>query len=241
MGSARSSNSRRAGGRNSSLELLPELGQTAGKPARDRPGRQFELLADRLVALITTEEAVEQIGTGIAELVQGLADGHRVVELGKGVVEAGRRQLLIGRLRTCCLAQAIKAEVPGQLGQPGLDRRVVAQLAQALVGARKDLLEDVLGVVLGKPKALDRDRVDVSREAFDELPPSRFVAVPAAGDELRVGQGCAHADATPDSEASRAPTTESATSRLVACPVTAAMNSSRSSASSFVSSAAVTV
>ena len=68
-------------------------------------------------------------------------------------------------------AQRVDAETPRQLGEPRADRVVVAQLVELLVRAREHFLEDVLGVVLWQAKPLDDDRVDVAREAVDELAP----------------------------------------------------------------------
>src|SRR6266516_1145258 len=82
----------------------------------------------------------------------------------------------------------VDAEPPRELGQPGLNRRVVAQAVEVLVGAREDLLEDILGGVLGEPETLDGDRVDVAREPFDELAPGVLISGPATGDELGSGQ-----------------------------------------------------
>ena len=58
-----------------------------------------------------------------------------------------------------------------------------------LVGTREDFLEDVLRVIAARPKPLRRDRVDVAREAVDELVPGALVARAAAGDELGIRQG----------------------------------------------------
>ena len=63
---------------------------------------------------------------------------------------------------------------------------------QVLVRAGEDLLEDVLGVGRGQPVRLNGDRVDVAREALDELAPGIVVACAAAGDELCVRFGNLH-------------------------------------------------
>ena len=61
-----------------------------------------------------------------------------------------------------------------------------------LVDAREDVLEHVLGIVRRKPERLDGDRVDVAREALDELVPRGLVAGTAARDDFGVGGGGDH-------------------------------------------------
>ena len=56
------------------------------------------------------------------------------------------------------------------------------------VHPREDVLEDVLGVLLREPETANRDRVDVAREALDELVPGLGVALATARDELGVGE-----------------------------------------------------
>src|SRR5262249_44739895 len=81
-------------------------------------------------------------------------------------------------------AQLVDADAPRELRDPRLDRLVAAQGVEPLVDLRKDLLEDVLGVVVAQPEALRRDRVDVAREALDELGPRAFIPGAATGDKL---------------------------------------------------------
>ena len=97
------------------------------------------------------------------------------------------RRLLAGRGPT-----HIDAEPPRQLGEPRLDRLVLAQVAQPLVGAREYFLVDVFRVGIAETEALNRDRVDVTGEAVDELAPGVLVAVTAAGDQLcvRLARSC---------------------------------------------------
>src|SRR2546427_1621126 len=57
-----------------------------------------------------------------------------------------------------------------------------------LVRAREHFLEDVLGVRLRQPECLDRDRVDITREALDEIRPGLLVSRPAPRDELTVAE-----------------------------------------------------
>ena len=75
----------------------------------------------------------------------------------------------------------------GQLREPRPDRAVVAQPVELLVGAREDLLEGVLGGMLGERERAREDRVHVAGEALDEQLPGVVVARAAAGDELGVG------------------------------------------------------
>ena len=107
------------------------------------------------------------------------------------VVDA-RRLGDLARLLARAGANRVEAEPPRQLGEPGPDRGVVAELRQVLVRAGEHLLEHVLGVRLGQAERLDRDRVDVAREALDELAPRVVVSRAAAGDELCVGFGDWH-------------------------------------------------
>src|SRR5262249_12312362 len=90
--------SRPAWGLISSLETLTELAEAARDPARDRPGRDPELLADRPVALVAAEEAVEHLLALLRELAERLAHGERLVEVLHRLLDAGR--LEIGRLVT---------------------------------------------------------------------------------------------------------------------------------------------
>ena len=97
----------------------------------------------------------------LGRLAQGLTDRERLVELRHRLVGARGldvlRRGLPGRR-----AQPVDAEPPRQLAEPGADCLVVAELVQPLVGAREDLLEHVLGVVVRKSEGLDRDRVHVA-------------------------------------------------------------------------------
>ena len=86
--------------------------------------------------------------------------------------------------------ESVDAHPPGQLRDPGPDRLVLAQALEPLVDAREDLLEDVLCVVLREAEALDRDRVDVPREALDELAPSVAVTFATPRNEAGVAELC---------------------------------------------------
>ncbi len=81
----------------------------------------------------------------------------------------------------------VDTEPPGELGDPGPDRLVLAQPVEVLVHAGKHLLEHILGVVLGQPEALNGDGVHIPREAVDELTPRLFLTRAAAGHEAGVG------------------------------------------------------
>jgi hypothetical protein len=81
--------------------------------------------------------------------------------------------------------QAVNADAPGELGDPGLDRLVIAEGVEPFVDLGEDLLEDVLGVVIPQPEPLRGDRVHVTREPLDEFRPRLLVAVAATSDELR--------------------------------------------------------
>jgi hypothetical protein len=116
----------------------------------------------------------------------------RCLELGDQIVCGdARERVFVGGLLPRARPEAIDAQTPRELTDPGADGLVVAQIAKPLVDAREDLLEDVLRVVLGKPERLGCDRVDVPREPIDECAPGCLVAAPTAVDELRVGWFCA--------------------------------------------------
>ena len=101
-------------------------------------------------------------------------------------VEAGRLDVLVcGRLAARA-PERVDAEAPRELREPGPDRAVVAEPVEVLVGAGEDLLEDVLGVARLQPEALHADRVDVAREALDELGPGLVAPFAAARDQFRV-------------------------------------------------------
>ena len=57
------------------------------------------------------------------------------------------------------------------------------------IDAGEDVLEDVLGVVLGQAEPVRADRIHVTREPLDELVPGLRVTAPAPCDELRVRNG----------------------------------------------------
>ena len=101
-----------------------------------------------------------------------LVDRQRLVELRERLVELARLHLLHRRLASA-RAQAVDAGAAGQLGEPRAEGLVVPQPVEMGVDAREDVLEDVLRVVLGEAEALRADRVDVAREALDELVPGR--------------------------------------------------------------------
>ena len=84
-------------------------------------------------------------------------------------------------------AEAVDAEPAGERGEPGPERVVVPERAQALVRPGEGLLEDVLGVRVGKPEGLG-DREDVAGVALDDEAPGLVVAGAAARDELGVGE-----------------------------------------------------
>ena len=80
------------------------------------------------------------------------------------VVDAARHGLRVDDLLAGAGTEPVDAEPARQLAEPGPDGLVVAQLAEMLVGAGEDLLEDLLGVLLAQPEGLAADRVDVARE-----------------------------------------------------------------------------
>src|SRR5437870_2268112 len=133
----------------SSLEFLAQLDKAARNTAGDRARGQLERLADRSIGLVAGEEAVEDLAAVLGQ------PGHRFVDV-ECLVDPRERILvrvclqlcLVGCLLSRARAQAVDADTPGELGDPGLDRLVAAERVEPLVDLRKDLLEDVPGVVL---------------------------------------------------------------------------------------------
>src|SRR5215510_2367331 len=170
----------------SSLERVSKLDQTAGDPARDRSGGQLERFSDRAIGLVAGEEAVEDLAAVLGQCRHRVVDVERLVDPRQRVfVGIGCLFGLVSCLFSRAGAKAVDADASGELGEPGLDRLVVAKRVEPLVDLGEDLLEDVLGVVLGEPKALRRDRVDISGEPLDESGPRVLVAFAATGDKLR--------------------------------------------------------
>jgi aquaporin TIP len=145
-----------------------------------------ERVPDRAVALVPREETVENLLAVAGEDGERLVHGERVVQARKGVFGDVCR-LFFRDLLTRRGALRVDAEAPRELREPGFDRLIVAQIAQALVGAREHLLEHVLGVGLPEAEALDGNCVHVPGEAVDELAPGILVAGAAARDKLCVG------------------------------------------------------
>src|SRR5207249_2881234 len=113
---SRSSTTRRPRPSGSSLQLGPQLPEAARDAARDRPGRQLERVADRPVALVAAEEALEDLPARVADRLQGGAHRQRLVQRRQGLVHP--RRLEIVELRgpfAPAAAQAVDAEPPRQL------------------------------------------------------------------------------------------------------------------------------
>src|SRR6185295_1383509 len=127
---------RRVGVRISSLEDFPQLPETAGDAAGDRPGRDVERIPDRLIALVTREEAVEDLLTMLGKVSERLVHGEGVVEAFEGVVEVARLELIVRDLLARAGAQVVDAKAAGELRDPGPDRLVLAQPLEMLVSAR---------------------------------------------------------------------------------------------------------
>src|SRR4051812_16544541 len=83
-----------------SLQNLPQLGQAARDPACDRAGRQVERLADRAVALIPAEEAVEDLATWLTHGFEALTDVHSLVEPRERLIQGALLLELLLRLLT---------------------------------------------------------------------------------------------------------------------------------------------
>src|SRR3954469_9651401 len=177
---------RLCGDRFSSLEPVTELDEAAGDPACDRSGGQLERLADRPIRLVAGKEAAEDLAAVVGQAGHRLMDVERLVDPSDRVlVGVGCKLALLGCLLARARPQPVDAGPAGELREPRLDGLVATERVEPLVGFREDLLEDVLGVLVAKPKALTRDRVDVTGETLDESGPGRLVACAATGDELR--------------------------------------------------------
>src|SRR5205814_8750943 len=122
--------------------------EAARDAARDRPGRQLERVADRPVALVAAEEALEDLPARVADRLQAGAHRQRLVQRRQGLVHP--RRLEIVELRGAfapAAAQAVDAAPPRQLADPGPDRLLPAQAVEVLVDAGAHRLGDVLLVV----------------------------------------------------------------------------------------------
>ena len=162
--------------------MLAELRKAARDAAGDRSRGQAEELADRPVALVPREEPVEDLPALLGQFGERLVHRQRLVQALERVLRDVGLGLLLELLARRG-AQMVDAEPACELGQPGLNGRVVAEPVEVLVGAGEDLLEDVLGRVLRESEALNGNRVDVAREPLDECAPRFVVAAAAAGDE----------------------------------------------------------
>src|SRR5207249_4519861 len=136
--------------------------------ACDRAGREVKRLADRAIALVAREEAVEDLPAVLRERRQRLVDRERLVERVQRLIQ---RPFLdrLGRLLAPAGPQPVNAQPARQLREPGPECLVVTQLPKTLVHAGEALLEDVLRVRLPEPESPDRDGVDVSRVVLDQV------------------------------------------------------------------------
>ena len=126
-------------------------------------------------------------------LGEGLVNRKRLLEHRHRLVAPGTLELLLAcRPLARRRAEPIDTQAAGELPEPGPDGRVVTEPIEVFVGTRKDLLEDVLGVRLRQAKGLDRDRVDIAREALDEIRPNLLVTGPASRDKLAIAERRRH-------------------------------------------------
>src|SRR3954463_10865736 len=92
----------------SSLELVFQLDQTAGNTACNRPGGQLQRLADRAVALVPREEAVENLAAVFRQADHRIVHVERLVEPREDVLIGVRGQLtLLGCLLPRACADAV--------------------------------------------------------------------------------------------------------------------------------------
>src|SRR5436305_781579 len=186
----RSSPTRRCRGGGSSLEFYAQLSEAARDAACDRSLRDVERSADRRVALVAREEAVEDLRAVLRKVGERGADGQSLLEAVELVVGSRLDALELGDVEDRLArrgAQPVDRYAPRQLGEPRPDRAVVAQARELLVGACEDLLEGVLRRMCREGEPAREDRVHVAGEALDEQRPGVVVACSAASDELGVG------------------------------------------------------
>src|SRR5262249_53554860 len=103
----------------------PQLFQTPRDAAGDRPGRQLQRLADRAVALVAGEEAVEDLLAAFRQRRHRLPHRERLVELGDPIVDSGRLDVLAYRFPGS--AKAVDARSPCELRDPRPNGAVVAE------------------------------------------------------------------------------------------------------------------
>ena len=133
------------------------------------PEGRSSSVGDRPVALVAREEAVEHLLARLRQLGERLAHGERLLDVAQRRSRPPRSTSSASGHRA--RSDRVEAQPPRQLRDPGPERGVVAEGVEPRVDAREDLLEDVLGVRVAQPEALRADRVDVAREALDELVP----------------------------------------------------------------------
>jgi hypothetical protein len=92
-----------------------------------------------------------------------VVDVERLLDLREHVLVGRIGQLFgVGGDLARAGAEPVDAEAARQLGDPGTDGLVVTQGVEPFEDAREDVLEDILGILLGEPEGLDADRVDVA-------------------------------------------------------------------------------
>src|SRR4051812_19812440 len=117
-----------------------QLVQTARDPARDRPRGKVERLADRAVALVASEEAVEDVAAVAGHGGHRIVDGERFVEPRERLVDVARLDLGHRRL-TRARPEMVDAGAARQLREPWPEGAVLAQPYEVRVDAREDILE----------------------------------------------------------------------------------------------------
>ena len=105
----------------SSLELRSQSSEAARDSARDRAGRDLELVRDRLVALVAGEEAVEDVLAGVREPRERLAHGECLLDLLRSALSSARRPLL-GRRLAASARERVETPPPCELRDPRAKR-----------------------------------------------------------------------------------------------------------------------
>ena len=217
------------------FQRRPQLAETARDPACDRPGRDVELLGDLPVALVAGEEPVEDLAAVGRERREPVANRQGAVELRDQLVDGAgarpprpaARALLRGGGR-CTSAGSAGRSTAGRRR-----RHAAAAAARTPSRTRPGTRPPRRAAGAGSP---GRDRVDVAREALDEQVPRGLRRRRGSGRRERRRRSprrrrSRHRRVRPRRPEAGRRDGFRGRHRLGAWPVTAAMKSSRSSAS----------
>src|SRR5437763_776198 len=106
--------------------MVAQLPEAPGDAARDRAGRELEGVADRAVALVAGEEAVEDLPARLRQPRDRLVHSERLVQIGQDRLLICR-QHVVRRPLAALRGDAVEAEPARELADPRLDGGVVAE------------------------------------------------------------------------------------------------------------------